>query len=66
MRLSELGKLIPLLIERVGDLDVASAVGSKVTGIQEWELHPLTEELITVEEPGEYGPFPGKRYVQIG
>lgn len=66
MRLSELAKLIQLLIEREGDLDVASAVGSKVTGMQEWELQPLSEDMITVEEPCEYDSFPGKRFVQIG
>ena len=66
MRLSDLAKLITVLIEQEGDLDVASAVGSKVTGMQEWELHSLTEELITVEESDERGPFPGKRYIQIG
>lgn len=36
MRLSELAKLIPLLIEREGDLDVAPAVGSKVTPLDGW------------------------------
>lgn len=66
MRLSELAQLIPELIEREGDLDVACAVGSKVTGIQEWELEPLCESFITVETSEAHGPFPGKRYFQIG
>lgn len=66
MRLSEVEKFIADLRNKVGNLEVAAALGPEFTGIAEAEIDSLTPEMIRVLNAQDDGPYPGRCFVQIG